>query len=128
MDRSHHARDVTRSGGQVCWAASVAGMGEGWRPVLAAVGKPSNPQNEVPELSGHWSEASAPMDAGAGNVPVVNDRPPRRPRLTVCVGRTVQLRADRWAEGELTGSFDEATQDDLAGVAGDRCRQGVLTP
>jgi hypothetical protein len=48
MDCSHHTGDVTRSGGQVCWIADVAGMGAGWRPVLVTVGEPSDPQDPSP--------------------------------------------------------------------------------
>ena len=95
-------------------------MGAGWRPLLVAVGEPPNPHYEVSELSGHRGEAGAPMGPSAGNVPMVSDRPPRRPGLAGCVGRAVQLGADRWAKAELLSTFGKPTQDELTGVADDR--------
>ena len=120
MDRGHDTGDVIRSGGQICRVTGLAGMGAGWRPMLVAVGEPANPQDQIPELGGHRSEASAPMDAGAGNVPMVSDCSPCRPGLTGCFGRAVHLRVDRRTEGELPDSFGKPAQDDFAGVADDR--------
>jgi hypothetical protein len=95
-------------------------MGAGWRPVLVVVGEPSDPQYQVPEFGSHRSRDGAPVDAGADDVEVVSDGSPFRPGLAGCVGRAVQLRADRWVGGVLLGSFGEAVQDQGAGVAGDR--------
>jgi hypothetical protein len=128
MDRGHHRGDVSESGRQVCRVADVAGLGAGWRPLLVAEGEPSNPQDEILELDGHQCGAGDLVDAGAGNVPVVSDRPKLGPCLAGCVGCAVQLRADRWAEGQLLGSFGQPAHDEFAGVDDDRRRQDILPP